>query len=147
MVWLQPRRTAHGEKDEDKYSHINEKLFPELPDYEKFKQCDKIFKESQKCNYGQRCAACNKLNHFARMCRSKQVAVTPKVPNSNAKKNVFTVDGQHCDMSDSQEESENLLIDPLRIDRLTHHKAWMSRLLTSYGDIICRHNMQIRHRC
>ena len=43
--------------------------------------------------------------------------------------------GENSDMSDSQ-ESKNLLIDPLRIDRLAHHKAWMSRLLTPYGDIM-----------
>ena len=102
------------------------------------RQCGKWHRPKEFPAFGQCCAACNQLNHFARMCRSKQVTAKPKEPNSNAKKNVFTVDGQHCDMSDSQEESENLLIDPLRIDRLAHHKAWMSGLLTSYGDIMCK---------
>ena len=30
---------------------LNEKLLPELPHYERFKQCESTFKESQKCNY------------------------------------------------------------------------------------------------
>ena len=99
------------------------------------RQCGKRHRPKECPAFGQRCAACYKFNHFARVCRNKQIAVKPKVPNSSAKKTVFTVDGENSDMSDSQ-ESKNLLIDPLRIDRLAHHKAWMSRLLTPYGDIM-----------
>ena len=51
MVWLQPRRAARGEEDEDKHSILKEKLLPELPDYNKFKENDQKFKQLQKCNY------------------------------------------------------------------------------------------------
>lgn len=101
-------------------------------------QCGRWHRPRECPAFGQHCAACNKLNHFAKMCRSKRFPAKPKVPNSNAKKNVFTVDGQNCDMSDSQEEGENLLVDPLRIDGLAQHTAWMSKLFTSNGDIMCK---------
>jgi len=47
------------------------------------------------------------------MCRSKKFATEPKMPNSH-KKNVFTLDGENSDMSDSQ-EGGGLLVDPLKL--------------------------------
>ena len=52
-----PAELLMGRKMRTNIPILNEKLFPELPDYEKFKQCDKTFKESQKCNYDRRHAA------------------------------------------------------------------------------------------
>ena len=43
---------------------------------------------------------------------------------------------KHNDMSDSQEEGEDMLIDPLRTDRLAHHKASLDFQV---------HIVQIRH--
>ena len=57
------------------------------------RQCGKRHRPKECPAFGQRCAACYKFNHFARVCRNKQIAVKPKVPNSSAKKTVFTVDG------------------------------------------------------
>ena len=52
-----PVELLMGRKMRTNITILNEKLFPELPDYEKFQQFDKTFKESQKCNYDRHHAA------------------------------------------------------------------------------------------
>ena len=49
------------------------------------RQCGKRHRPKECPTFVQRCTACNKFNHFARVCRNKQIAVKPKVPNSSAK--------------------------------------------------------------
>ena len=102
-------------------------------------QCGRQHQPKECPAFGQHCAVCNKPNHFAKVCRSKKFLANRRVPNST-KKNVFTIDGQSPDTSDSdlQEEGENLLVDLLKIDGLAQHAAWMSKLLTSNGDIVCK---------
>ena len=53
---------------------------------------------------------------------------------------MFTVDDQNSGtlVSESQEEGENLLVDPLKIDGIVQHITWMSKLLTPNGDITCK---------
>ena len=58
-----PVELLMGRKMRTNIPILNEKLFPELPDYEKFKQFDKTFKESQKCNYDC-CHAAHPLPHL-----------------------------------------------------------------------------------
>ena len=87
--------------------------------------------------FGQQCAACHKLHHFARVCRSKKFSMSAKsrVPNFS-KKNVFTV-GDYSSDTDSL-EGENLLVDPLQIDGLAQQVAWLSKLTMPNGDITCK---------
>ena len=101
-------------------------------------QCGRRHRPKECPAFGQHCAVCNKLNHFAKVCRNKRF-LKPRVPNST-KRNVFTVDDQNSGtlVSESQEEGENLLVDPLKIDGMVQHIAWMSKLLTPNGDITCK---------
>jgi len=87
------------------------------------RQCGRQHRPRKCAAYGQQCWACHKLHHFAKMCRSKKFATEPKMSNSH-KKNVFTLDDENSDMSDAQ-ESEGLLVDPLKIDGVIEHAAWL----------------------
>ena len=46
-----PAELLMGRKMRTNVTMLKEKLFPELPDYKKFEECDKKFKQSQKANY------------------------------------------------------------------------------------------------
>ena len=99
-------------------------------------QCGRKHKPKECPAYGQRCAACHKLNHFAKVCRSKNISPKPPMSNSH-KKNVFTVDDHGSDTSAS-DDGDNLLVDPLQIDGLAEHAAWLSKLTTPNGYITCK---------
>ena len=101
-------------------------------------QCGGRHKPKECPAYGRQCAVCHKLNHFAKVCRSKNFPAKSKLPSSR-NKNVFTVDG-HASDSDSSvsHDSNNLFIDPLKIDGLGEHAAWLSTITTPNGNIICK---------
>ena len=72
------------------------------------------------------------------MCRNK-----PNVAKSlplDAKKKVFFVTDQNSPThSDTSSENETtLLIDPLKVHDLVQHSPWLSRLVTTLGNITCK---------
>ena len=103
------------------------------------RQCGRTHRPKECPAYGQECAKCHKLHHFARVCRSRwnhtdnqhtdNFIPKSQVPHS---KKVFTFEDPQLHTSDND---SNLLIDPIRIDGLMKPSAWLSTLCTPQGNI------------
>ena len=100
-------------------------------------QCGRRHKPKSCPAYGQQCSACHKLHHFAKMCRNK--TSVPKSTTQSKKRILAVTDYSSQIHSDASSESESsLLIDPLSIDGLTQHSAWLSTVTTTNGNIMCK---------
>ena len=88
-----------------------------LPADSPSRQCGRQHKSRECPVYGQKCAICQKYNHFAKVCRSK---LKHKLQTS-AKRKVDAVNKDPESSSlDSDEDEDVFSLDPLQIDNLVN---------------------------
>ena len=105
--------------------------------------CGKRHKPKQCPAYGHKCDICRKPNHFARVCRNKQLQKqTQTVRYKHKHKPPRKVDaveqsesGSDCSSESSDESSTTLYIEPLRIEGLEKQSAWLSTVNTECGKV------------
>ena len=110
------------------------------PDSQRVTQCGQCGRQhrARECPaYGQQCSYCHKLNHYARMCRSRQktriqgTTHTQSRPNNH--REVQEVIQSDSSISTSTEESSDLFIEPILVEGLKKSTAWFADVLTGSG--------------
>ena len=103
--------------------------------------CGRQHKPRQCPAYGQKCTLCHKLNHFSRVCRSRQTgpqqrsSQTSTQSNSIASRKVNEIEHSDAASNSPTEESQDLFIEPLQINGLKKSTAWFADLNTSGGPL------------
>ena len=111
-------------------------------------QCGCQHKPKKCPAYGQECTFCNKMNHFARMCRNKRARernIQQKRQQSantqfrsQTNRRVHDVEQSDTSSNTSTEESPDLMVTPLQIEGIKKSSAWFANLSTNGGKLTCK---------
>ena len=105
------------------------------------RNCGRSHKPRQCPAYGQECILCHKLNHFSRVCRSKQTAARQKnIPantpgNPTANQEVHEIEQNEATIKPPAREPQDLFIESLQVNGLKKSTAWFTDLNTNGGKV------------
>jgi len=97
--------------------------------------CVKRHKPKECPAYGKKCSLCQKPNHFAKVCSTRQPQKPPKQIRSSHKTSRKVDAFEETEMTFSDESATTLFIDLLKIEGIEKPSAWLSTFNTECGNV------------
>jgi len=107
--------------------------------------CGHHHKPRQCPAYGQECSFCHKANHFSKVCRSRLTNIPQQKSqqlsqrnSSTAGRKVQEIEKTVNELTLSSEDSQDLFMDPIKVDGLHKSQSWFSNINTNGGQLHCK---------